>query len=97
MAYLETEAYLEPCKTLTRHIQNPVMWYYSAIFRHIQNLVQRLHMRKSSIIGILEIQDSSIIESRRLFRILLYLQKFMNIENSDILKTQYILRILSMI
>ena len=92
-----TEAYLEPCKTLTRHIQNPVMWYYSAIFRHIQNLVQRLHMHKPSIIGILEIQDSSIIESRQLFRILPYLQKFTNIENSDIFKTQYILRILSII
>ena len=92
-----TEAYLEPCKTLTRHIQNPVIWHYSAIFRHIQNLVQRLHIHKPSIIGILEIQDSSIIESRRIFTILPYLPKFTNIENSDIFKMQHIFRNLSMI
>ena len=39
MAYLEQETYLKPCVTLTRHIQN---------------LVQGLHMQKPGILGILE-------------------------------------------
>ena len=35
LAYLEPEAYLKPCEMLTRHINNPAMGQYSAIFRHI--------------------------------------------------------------
>ena len=54
VAYLEPEAYLKPCKTLTKYIQNPAIGHYSAIFRHIQNLVQCLHTQKPGILGILE-------------------------------------------
>ena len=43
-----------PCETLTRHIQNPAIEHHSATFRHTQNLVQRLHMKKPDILGILE-------------------------------------------
>ena len=46
LAYLEPEAYLEPCETLTRHIQNPAIGHYSAIFRHNQNFVQPLDTQK---------------------------------------------------
>ena len=31
--YLEPEAYLKPCETLTRHVQNPS---HRALFNHIQ-------------------------------------------------------------
>ena len=31
LAYLELEAYLKPCETLTRHVQNPAIGHYSAI------------------------------------------------------------------
>ena len=33
--YLKTVALLKPCETLTRHIQNPAIGRYSAIFMHI--------------------------------------------------------------
>ena len=39
---------------LTRHIQNPAIGHYLGIFRHIQNLVKRLHMQKPGTLGILE-------------------------------------------
>ena len=42
---------------LARHIQNLAMGYCSTIFRHIQNLVHRLPMQKSSILGILEYSE----------------------------------------
>ena len=42
---------------LTRHIQNPAIGHYSTIFRHIQNLVQPLHMQKPDILGILEYSE----------------------------------------
>ena len=58
LAYLEQNAYLKPCETLTRYIQNPVLGHYSAIFRHIQNLVQRLHMQKPDILEILEYSET---------------------------------------
>ena len=54
LAYLESESYLKPCETLTRHIQNPAIGHHSAIFRHIQDLAQRLHMQKPDLLGILE-------------------------------------------
>ena len=54
LVFLEPEAYLKPCETLTRHIQNPAVRHYSAVFRHIQDLVQRLHTQKPGILGILE-------------------------------------------
>ena len=50
---LELKVYLKPSEKWTRHIQNPAIGHYSAIFRHIQNLVQRLHMQKPGILGIL--------------------------------------------
>ena len=54
LAYFEPEAYLKPCEMLTGHIQNLSIWHYSAIFRHIQNLVQCLHTQKPGILEILE-------------------------------------------
>ena len=42
------QVYSEPC-----HSQNNLFMYYSAIFRHIQNLVQPLYMQKPGIFGIL--------------------------------------------
>ena len=41
----------KPCETLTRHFQKPAIGNYVAIFRHIPNLVQRLHMQKTGILG----------------------------------------------
>ena len=43
-------AYLKSCETLIRHFQNPATEHYSAMFRHIQNLAQRLHMQKPGIL-----------------------------------------------
>ena len=57
LAYLEMEAYLTPCETLTRHIQNPAIGYYSAIFKHVLNLVQRVHTEKPGILAILECSE----------------------------------------
>ena len=47
LAYLGPEAYLKHCETLTRYIQNPAVWHYSAIFR-------TLHKKKPGIFEILE-------------------------------------------
>ena len=59
LAYLELEAYSKPFETLTRNIQNPgiVRTVYSGIFRHIQNLVWRLHMQKPGVCGSLEYSE----------------------------------------
>ena len=54
LAYLELEAYLKPSEALTRHFQNPTITHYSAVFRHIQNLVQRFHLQKLGTPGIVE-------------------------------------------
>ena len=54
LSFLQPDTYLKPCETLTRHIQNPAIGHYLAIFRHIQNLVQHLHTQKCGILGILE-------------------------------------------
>ena len=54
LPYLEPEASLKPCETLTRHIQNTATGHYSAIFRHIQSLAPRLHTQKPDIFRILE-------------------------------------------
>ena len=72
---------------LTRHIQNPDIGHHSAIFRHIQNLVQRLHMQKPDILGILEYSEPFHNYISTYIQNLANLQKFTNIENSDILKT----------
>ena len=55
--FLVLQTYSKPCETLTRHIQNPVIGNYSAIFRHIQNLVQCLHTQKSGILQSLEYSE----------------------------------------
>ena len=83
-----------PLKTLSNadHAhQNPAIRHYSTIFRHIQNLVQNLHMQKLGILGIL--QYSELFHNcitTRIFRALSYLRKFTNVQNSDIFKTRQI-------
>ena len=91
--YKPPEAYLKSCDTLTRHIQNPSIGYYSAIFRHIQNLVQRLHMQKPGILAILEY--SELFHNCIPSHIQSYLRKFTNIQNSSIFKTHHVFRTLS--
>ena len=57
IAYSEPEAYLKPCERLAKHIQNPAIGHYSAIFSHIQNLIQCLQMQKPGILRILEYSE----------------------------------------
>ena len=57
LAHLEPGAYLKPCKMLTRNIQKPAVRHYSALFRHIHNLVQHLHTQKPGILGIQEYSE----------------------------------------
>ena len=65
---------------MTRHIQSPVIGYYSAVFRHIQILVQCLHMLKPGILAILEYAEPfPITASWGIFRTLSNLQKFSKI------------------
>ena len=52
-----TGSLLKPCEALTMHIQNPLIEHYLSIFRHMQNLVQRLHMQKPGILRILEYSE----------------------------------------
>ena len=42
---------------LTRHIQNPATGHYLAMFRCIQDLVQRLYTVKPGILSILEYSE----------------------------------------
>ena len=46
-------------QTMTRHIRNPAKGHYSAKFRYIQNLVQRLHTQKPGIVRILKYSEPS--------------------------------------
>ena len=85
LTYLELEAYLNPCEMLTRHIQNPAIGHYSAMFRHFQNLVPSLHSQKPDILAILEYSKPFCSW------IVTYIQ------NSDIFKTRIILKTLSKI
>ena len=93
--FLVLQTYSKPCETLTRHIQNPVIGNYSAIFRHIQNLVQCLHTQKSGILKSMEYSEPFLnctpkdIENAALFSNI-----YMNIQNSDIFKTRHIFRTL---
>ena len=57
IAYLELEGSLKSCETF-RHIQNPAIGHYTAIFMHIQNLVQCLHLQKPGILRIFEYSES---------------------------------------
>ena len=77
--------HLKSCETLIIDI---------GLFRHIQNLVQRFHTQKPSI---LRIQNPSIIATPHLFRSLSYLQKFKNIQSYEMFKTPHIFRTLSKI
>ena len=93
-----TGVVLKTLWNVDQHIQNSAIGNYSTIFRHIQNLVQRLHMQNPDILGML-IQNPSKIAFRRIFRALSYLRKFTNILNSDhecsdIFKTRHILNLL---
>ena len=54
LTYLEPEAYLKPCKKLTRHIRNPAIGHYSDIFRTLWNADIR---KKTDILGILEYSE----------------------------------------
>ena len=97
LAYLDLEAYWKPCETLIRYIQNPAMGHYSAIFRHVQNLVQCLHMQKPDILKVLEYSElihnciPMHIQNPVIFT---NLQKFTNIQKPDIFKTWHIFRTL---
>ena len=51
LAYLELETYSEPCHS--QNSQDSLFRHYSAIFRHIQNVVQCLHMEKPGMFRIL--------------------------------------------
>ena len=86
-------------KTLSNIYQTysePCHGHYSAIFRHIQNLMQCLHMQKPGILRILEYSEllHNCVATR--IRTLSYLRKFFNSQNSNI-KTQHIFRTLSKI
>ena len=87
----EPETYLKPCETLTRHIQNPVIGYYSDIFRTLCNIWVGRNLAYSESWNI---ENSSIIASQCILRTLSYLQKFKNIQNTDMFKTQHIFRTL---
>ena len=70
------------------------MEHYSAIFRHIQNLVQCLHMQKAAILEILEypklflncipmyILNPVIFENLQIFRTLAYLKSDTHLQPS---------------
>ena len=98
LAYLEPKAYSKPYKTLNRHIQNltivrtvysSIIQQYSDIFRTSCNACLWGNLAYSESWNI---QNSSIIASRRIFRALSYLRKFTNIRNSGIFKTRHIFR-----
>ena len=92
---------------LTRHFQNPAIEHYSAMFRHIQNIVQHLHTRKSGILGILEysepfhncipmpVQGPVILTKRILgiFRTLTYLKPSTYLEPSQRFKIEFLAKI----
>ena len=65
LAYLEPEAYLKPCETLTRHIQNPIIGHYSDIFRTLCNAYIHKNLAYSESWNI---QNPSIVASRRILR-----------------------------
>ena len=62
---------------------------WPGIFRTLCNACIRRNLAYSESWNI---QNSFIIASQRIFRILSYLRKFSNIQNSDIFKTRHIFR-----
>ena len=111
-AYLGFQAYSQPCHFLSPGIfwtrcLFKTLWNvdqaYSepynrgALFSHIQNLVQCLHMQKPGILVILlayscNIQNASIIASCHIDK---NLWTFTNIQNSGVFKTWHIFRTVS--
>ena len=69
LGYLEPEAYLKPCETLTRHTQN---------------LVQCLHMQKPGILAALKYSEPFHNCIPKYIQNLVTKWKFTNIENSNI-------------
>ena len=70
---------------------------HRALFSHIHNLAQRLHMQKLVYLESWNSQNSSIIASQLLFISLPCLQEFANIQNPEIFKARHIFRTLSKI
>ena len=81
LVYKEPEAYLKPCETLTRNIQNSATGRCSAIFWTLWNTC--IH-RTLTYSGSWNVQNPSIIPSLCIFRTLSYYGRFTNIQNSDI-------------
>ena len=104
-----TLAYLQPCCILNSSLLRTgglfeTLWNldHSAIFSHIQNLVQRLHIQKSDILRILEYsrlfhdciltrsEPRHIYENLRIFRNLIYLKPDTYLEPSQIFKMEFL-------
>ena len=77
---------------MTRDIQNPAIGHYSAIFSHVKNLTQRLHMPKLDILGILEYSEPFHYSIPTHIQNPVIITKFANIQNSDIFKSRHIFR-----
>ena len=78
----------QPCCILSPGIFRTVK-RWPGIFRTLCNACIRRNLAYSESWNI---QNSFIIASQRIFRILSYLRKFSNIQNSDIFKTRHIFR-----
>ena len=85
-------AYLKPCETLTRHIQKPTIGHYSAIFRTLYNASIRRNLAYSESWNI---QNPSIIASRRIFRTLSYLKPDTYSKSSQRFKMQFFAKIVN--
>ena len=83
---------------MTRHIQNPAMEHYSAIFWYIQNVVQRLHTQKPSIRGILDAYSGPchINENLQIFRTRTYLKPDIYLELSQRFETELFANIVAL-
>ena len=84
----------QPCCILSPGIFRTVSLFrtvkrWPGIFRTLCNACIRRNLAYSESWNI---QNSFIIASQRIFRILSYLRKFSNIQNSDIFKTRHIFR-----
>ena len=78
----------QPCCILSPGIFRAVK-RWPGIFRTLCSACIRRNLAYSECSNI---QNSFIIASQRIFRILSYLRKFSNIQNSDIFKTRHIFR-----
>ena len=82
LAYLELEAHLKPCETLTWHIQKLAIGHYSAIFRPFRTLCNPCIHRNLAYLESWNIRNPSITASPCIFRTLSYQRKSTNIQNS---------------